>query len=318
MEEGTFKSRICFWAGFQETQILEKRCHPDLIQEMSISSKKIHKFSLPAFFLIQSSLPGVVVFDNGATNIIDTTIPDYVEVEDSPGGATTTVVVNSPAQIQLGDPVGDDGLYLFDSSIGIINGGTIVQDVGADHQSSVTVNAGSILDDLQGFADATINLHGGTVGGDFEIYDGVAATISGGFVGGDLQVFSPFASLSMTGGTIGEDIQVDGFMSIRGGIFLGQNLDFGLATLGGQIVLFGTNFRIDGIPVGNGDIVPEFGILTGVLENGDPINIPINRNPLNSVDPIDIGTITLVPEPSTGLLAGIAVMAIALRRRRRS
>ena len=46
-------------------------------------------------------------------------------------------------------------------------------------------------------------------------------------------------------------------MSIRGGIFLGDNLEFGLATLGGLIEIHGSNFQIDGNPVAYGDGYPH-------------------------------------------------------------
>lgn len=297
--------------------------------------RKTQSSLLALTFLSSPLAHGVVVFNNGGPNTVDTTIDDYVEVYPGPGESITTVVFNSPANILQGDPDGDDSVYLFGNSVATINGGTFVQDVGADDDSFITIHDGNLQDDLQAFGNATLILNGGTladnlegednasitvgggsIGGIFEIYDNVQATITGGTFQTDFGVFSRDAQAVITGGTFTRDVMVDGLLTIRGGNFLGQDLFWGMATAGGRIILDGSDFSLDGVPVAYGDLIPETGILTGVLANGDAINIPVDRNPFESGNPVDIGVISLVPEPTSSLLLALSGLSFSLRRRR--
>ena len=91
------------------------------------------------------------------------------------------------------------------------------------------------------------------------------------------------ASLTLSGGTLGGSLAAGG---------------------GSVVTLVGSDFFVDGVPVGYGPLSAESGRISGTLESGDALDADFTR---------DSGaTITLVPEPGTaGLLAlGLVVMVI--------
>jgi hypothetical protein len=78
-----------------------------------------------------------------------------------------------------------------------------------------------------------------------------------------------------------------------------------LALASGIITISGSGFNFP-----FGDLVPLSGTLTGVLSDGTPLNVNFGR--------ASTATITLIPEPTTGLfvVGGLVGMAASSRRRR--
>ncbi|MEM7808063.1 MAG: hypothetical protein AAF561_08130 [Planctomycetota bacterium] len=271
------------------------------------STRSAHAIVIAASFLATSSA-GAAVFDDGGTTIINSTVNDFIEVSDGPGGLPTTVIFEPGANITQADSVGDSVFATGNSSV-IVNGGQFVEDVTGLDDSSITVNGGTLGDDLLGFTNATLVMTGGSVADDAEIYDTGSFVVSGGVVGEDLEAFDDSsltfsggtvnnnltaeqnATIVMTGGSVGNDLESvdDASVTVRGGsiaadieaanagtidIFggeLGTSTGFApLLASGGDsvITLYGPEFQINGSPVAFGNIGNVFGTLSGTLSDG--------------------------------------------------
>jgi len=230
--------------------------------------------------------------------------------------------------------VGDD-IYAYGNSSVFLNGGTITENLLFNDFSSGNVFGGTITDDLEVLDDAfvnvggtvnvggivflenfsTTNISGGIFNNDVRIFDGAAATISDGNFAGSM-ILRDGATLDISGGTFTGEFQVDTQVHITGGNFLLDAFGVGLATAGGLITLDG-DFTLNGTPLENGELIDEFGVLEGTLADGSTITTFVDRNPFGAPEGSpDIGTIVIIPEPSSALLLSIA-LAPLLRRRRR-
>jgi hypothetical protein len=161
----------------------------------------------------------------------------------------------------------------------------------------------------------TAEISGGTLIGEIWLDSDAQLVFEDGFLHGELLV-ADHSHLEMEGGLVSDDLRVIGTAAVRGGEFFG---DF-IAEFEGEIQIVGSDFQLWGEPIGYGDLVPLSGSLTGVLENGDPLNIYFIRNQLVVSESETLeGRITLLPEPAQTLMlmAGIGFL-IALARRRRS
>jgi hypothetical protein len=75
-----------------------------------------------------------------------------------------------------------------------------------------------------------------------------------------------------------------------------------------QLSIAGDSFEIDGIPVDLGLVGASSGLLSGILASGDPFAVPFTR--------ASGARLFLLPEPSTGSLVGLGLVALAARRAR--
>ena len=146
---------------------------------------------------------------------------------------------------------------------------------GGDFTTLNLVEGGSITWWLNALDNSKINIFGGAIQDDLWTYHYSQTTISAGSITDDLNA-SNDSVVFISGGSIGDQI---------------------VATDASQINILGSNFEIDGVPVGYGEISVTSGLLTGTLENGIDI---INNN--FYIDPD--ASIFLVPEPSTLLMLG--------------
>jgi hypothetical protein len=244
------------------------------------------------------SANAVVILDDGGSHVIDF-MTDNVEVFNKTLFEPTHVDFLPGAVV--GSGIFDNSLDVFDSSSANILGGTFAQDVTA-------------------FDNATINITGGTLEGDVHAFDFSTITISGGSIADDVEA-DDFAFVEIFGGSFGEDIEVffHSTIDIYGGM-LGVNgvFDSGLlAEHEAIITLFGSDFFVNGSPVGFGPIVPEFGTLSGILSDGSAFTMPFER--LEDSDFISTGHILLspVPEPASVILLILGIVAVTTRYRQR-
>ncbi|MEM7808154.1 MAG: hypothetical protein AAF561_08595 [Planctomycetota bacterium] len=280
------------------------------------STRSAHAIVIAASFLSASSA-GAAVFDDGGTTIIDSTVNDFIEVFDGPGGQPTTVIFEPGANITQSDSVGDSVFVTGNSSV-IINGGEFFEDVTGLDSSSITVNGGMIGNDLLGFTNASLVMTGGSVADDAEIYDTGSFVVSGGVVGEDLEAFGDSlltfsggtvtnnltaeddATVVMTGGSVGNDLEAinDAAITLTGGaigsdieafrrgtidIFGGELgttgvFNNGIASGGDSVItLYGPEFQINGSPAEFGNITQNFGTLSGTLSDGNTFTMPFER-----------------------------------------
>ena len=162
---------------------------------------------------------------------------------------------------------------------------------GGDFTTLNLIDGGEISDWLNVLDYSQINLSGGSIGYDLFAYDFTNTTISSGSIGYDLYAFD-YSQVELTGGSIGEIISAREYS---------------------QVTIFGSDFAVDGIPIGYGPItegtINELGMLTGTLTgtlvNGDFLN--------NDFDIDPDASIYLIPEPASIMFLGLG--ALWLRRR---
>lgn len=193
-----------------------------------------------------------IIFDNGSDNFFDSATGETVGVIDSALGQSTRVTFGSNA-ILTGDDAFDDSLYVEDTSIAIINGGSYTNDVSAYNSGRIEINGGILNDDIYVHDQGFVQMHGGTLAEDIFILDANA-------------------SMNLAGGNIGRDITVAfGSLTIRGGqlVFGGAgNLIDGLLVGDGGVVNFvGTSLLVDGVSV-TGNVTQTSGVLSGTLADG--------------------------------------------------
>jgi hypothetical protein len=179
--------------------------------------------------------------------------------------------------------------------------------------SQVTMSGGSVSNFLT-YSSGQAIMSGGSVNYSLYAYDSSQVTMSGVSLGWNLYV-STSSHLTMSGGSVGGYLSAssNGLVNWSGGT-IAQDLRLDSAT---TLKINGSNFAVDGIPFGFGEIASIFGgsygnephrILTGTLANGDIIN--------NQFRIGETASIVLVPEPATLLLLGLGVpMLSGLRKK---
>lgn len=296
---------------------------------------------LPA--VVAAILPGpafALLIDDGGTTVIDSTINDFIEVDDSPGGQPTTVRFEPGANVTASDSLGDSVFVFGDSSV-IINGGQFFENVTALEDALLMINGGVVGNDALGFDGASLEVTGGVIDDDLELFgsatldfsggsiddnltaqDGSSVVMTGGDVGNDLEAIGG-ASVTVLGGTIGSDIEAVGVATIDlfGGVLGAVGaFDNGIASGGLSVItLYGPRFQINGAPAAFGSILPIAGQLSGTLSDGNTFDMPFARVTDGPFFPFR-GEIVLVqqavPEPTAALSALIGVGVLASQRRR--
>lgn len=257
-----------------------------------------------------------LILNDGLTHVIDQPSDSiFVLDADPPVSAATTAVIAAGGLIQTVNPgLGFGAAYVSGASRIEFSGGSIQTNaaggtgVVAAAGGTFKMTAGSIVAlgpnsggisltetaqaeilggsivassiGVTGFGPTTITVHGGTIKGAVEaFYLGVAS------------------KLSVYGGLLGE---MDGGVDLK--------------AVGGEAHFYGKQFKLDGVPVGPGLIAGpgDFaGRLTGILDNGDALDIGIQGELRGS------GLVYVhVPEPS-GLIIAVAFPLLRLRVRRR-
>ena len=191
-----------------------------------------------------------MIFDSGMSEVFAATEPGFIEINDSAGGAATTVTFNTGANVQGIDPF-DDGVSVNDNSIAIFNDGNFVEDVSAYDNSMMTINGGVFSKDVYGFNDTEVLVAGGTISNDLNAQDNSVVTVTGGFQNDDI-VVENMATVNFSGGTLAEDFEVSGNsnVNISGGTARDVLVSGGSVNISGGIlknsVAFGGSVNITG------------------------------------------------------------------------
>jgi hypothetical protein len=194
-------------------------------------------FVLLGFGFPANPANAILIYNDGLTHEVSTTVYEDIHIYDSPLGEPTLVKL-----LTGGDTVDID---VFQNSRFQMTGGVI--------------------------SDGTLSLH-----------DYSRAEVSGGSIDDDPLWIGDFSRLTITGGDFTQLLRV-----------LGNS----------QVFIHGSNFQIDGMPVGYGPVTVPVGMLTGTLLNGQIRSLFTIR---------DSATVILIPEPATLLLFGLG--GLILRR----
>jgi len=161
-----------------------------------------------------------------------------------------------------------------------------VYDAPSGEPTLVRLVAGAETDDVDVFQNSRFEMTAGEIeDGTLILFDHSEGEISGGRISDDLMRIFDFSRLIITGGDIGP-----GFMS------------YGSS----EVFIYGSNFQIDGVPVGYGPVPVPMGNLTGDLLDGQ-IQC--------SFEISDDSSVTLVPDPASTIMLALGGVALILRRR---
>jgi hypothetical protein len=146
--------------------------------------------------------------------------------------------------------------------------------------------AGAETDDVVVFQNSRFEMIAGEIeDGTLSLHDHGQAELSGGRVSDDSMRIFDFSRLIITGGDIGPGFSSHG---------------------NSEVFIHGSNFQIDGVPVGYGPVPVPFGNLTGDLLDGQ-IQC--------SFAVLDNSSVTLVPEPASTIMLALGGVALILRRK---
>lgn len=181
---------------------------------------------------------------------------------------------------------------MVDGSTLNIEGGTLGEDAAVVH-GTVNLRSGDIQRALIGGDGSVVNVSGGSTGNQWKAQSGSTFNFSGGQIGTDFNAlagsvvninggtFEEFVveggEVNITGGDLGPDFEADegSLVNIGGGTF-GDAVNF---DSGSEVNLFGSNFLIDGVPVGlEIDFMQDFttdaqdAVLSGLFADGTPFS----------------------------------------------
>jgi len=173
------------------------------------------------------------------------------------------------------------------------------------------------------FKNSYMQVSGGLIRGGLDLSDDSEALVTGGAIEGGLTAQSG-STARVEGGVI-DDIRVeaDSFAYISGG-----EVESLVGLAGAAVTLIGQEFFVDGSPIpglspGNlVEILDRNVTISGILADGSPFSFPLNAvSPLRHPGQGDVFSydatlmVTLVPEPSSLLLASLAGLLFCSRRR---
>jgi hypothetical protein len=217
------------------------------------------------------------------------------------------------------------------SSSLLLNGGSVGEYLWA-RSGTVSVTAGS-LGNLEASGTALVVLGGGDIWQNLVAKDSSQVSVTGGAVHAAIETHnsatlvmeageagSLFAhddsTVEINGAAIANQLSADGSASVelRGGSVGGLGILAGGAS---TIQVFGSDFEVDGASVPPGALAATSGLLSGTLESKEPFSASFEQG--QSSSPYT-GTIELVavPEPELALLQGLALLSVAVLRRRRA
>lgn len=254
------------------------------------------------FMVVEQGL-GNVQFNDGAIHNINYQINDMVDVDVSSPSIGTTVNLLAGGTIST-------RLYGYnDSSLNISGGSVGGYGVFTADRSHVSMSSGSVPK-IVAYGNSAITLSGGSVTSYLQAADNSRVTMSGGTVQGSFQALNS-SQVVISGGSMDSLILTEDHVTVR---LSGGTISSAGIQVRGSLIISGSNFAIDGSPVGFARISSILGgaidresyrQITGTLANGDILNTKFRIG--------DLATITLVPEPTTLVLLGFGGMFLRKR-----
>lgn len=211
---------------------------------------------------------------------------------------TEAIIIYDDGGVHTIDSFIDDSVDVYNDAVGnfttvnVVNGGFINRHLAGLENSRIKLYGGRVETMLTGWDNAQIEVLGGEVGDHLITYNDSHADLSGGSILGALGLIGN-STANWSGTSVGTAFQLE------------HN---------SHLTIWGSDFAIDGISVGYGDIINtgeyvnsygaaySMGTLTGILDNGNTIN--------NTYYIYNNAYMTLTPEPTTLslLLLGGAIL----------
>ena len=282
------------------------------------SSTNFQKFTLAAvaiLFVTAQSLQAQVIFEDGNTSVVDSALTDYIIVRDSATNTSTTVLIETGADIPTFDPDDQDTSVMVEgTSIVEMSGGTTVGGFNMCDSAIGIFTGGIVGDEVQLFGDSFMTI--GTPEGmamvldiqdDLELADNSMVDMYEGRVFDDVETTGS-SILNIFGGEYDEDIEAfdTSTINIFGGVF---STGFGdLDDIEGGEIAVEDNEDADGNPIPNAATVNiHGGTFVGSLfdpdfcaESDGVMTIFGSDFAIDGV-PVPFGPITV----ATGILTGI-------------
>lgn len=239
---------------------------------------------LIVFLLNTTTATGTVYLNDGGTHNIDYRIYDTVWVDYEYPEAYTTVNILTkfpPDTFIQGE------LHAYgNSTINFIQGGLNTFLFARDN-SLVNFSSGSIGRDLYAEDNSKVYVSGGAISYSLYAKGNSQVFISGGNIIRNLGVFGN-TQVTWSGGRFGGDIIV------------GEN---------GILKIDGSNFAVDGVPVGYGKCLFLSGRITGILGSGETLDYDFSTS--------NTAEIYFIPEPISFLLFGFGCFLVRNSNKRR-
>lgn len=263
--------------------------------------------------VVDSALAQFIIVRDSAMGVPTTVLVQAGAAIPNQGtSGTPSIVVEDSSIVEMsgGETVGH--FNTFDNAIGFFTGGIvgdevrtfgnsmmtvgspkgmggvidIEDDLESDDNSRIDMYEGRVFDDVEARGTSEMNLFGGEYDEDIEAMDNSVINIFGGLYNtgfGDPD--------DIEGGEIAAEDSGTGVnaavVNVHGGTFVGALFDPDFKAEGnGTINIFGSDFAVNGVPVGFGQLAAITGQLTGTLEDGSTLN--------NDFEQIGNGRIILV------------------------
>lgn len=207
----------------------------------------------------------------------------------------------------------------------------IENDPNTNNTTTVNLLPGCSLScSLEAYDDSLTTFSGGTVGGSLQLFDYSTVQITGGTITYQLIVHNN-SQAYILGGTTSEYIIVSDSVNVT---ISGGTIGFGIRASGNAVIVVqGVDFKIDGLPVGYGNILSVNSgsyaseptkNLSGVLASGEAKNFnfwlgdntkiilepPPPYELTMMVEPNDIGINNVIPEIGTSNFSGEVVLSV--------
>jgi hypothetical protein len=222
--------------------------------------------------------------NDGGYHVIDYTVNDSMRVDQYTPGAGTRV--------------------------DLVEGGLVQAWIDAYEDSQVSILGGGVAATIRAYGRCDLTIAGGEIGGPVVVRENSRMEISGGSMESWVQAFDD-SEATISAGQVALFVEAwdNSRVTISGGTIGGRIA----AIRDSLITLVGSDFAVNGTPVGYGDSARIYGIMgtiTGILANGDTLNNSFNINGIGA-------DITFIPEPATLLLLGIGAMGVLRKLRLR-